>query len=266
MIGHIKLDRKILDWEWYKDINVAHLFIYLILKANFKDGKWRGFPVKRGQLITGRLRISADTGLSERQIRTCLNKLKTTNEIIVETTNQYSVITICKYDVYQSKKDSEDQQVDQQQVNPKTNERPTSDQRATTIEEEVIKKKNEIGVEPEFIFKLKSIYDKSWEQYSAILNGQAKCLNEKKFNDWKHFVDFVNEKGFTNLYEARFVTPIEFDKIVSSGFTKNKWEKVLKAILATGVKPEHNLFFRIPQFMNYLKTESGKPVQPIISL
>ncbi|MEO9257378.1 MAG: hypothetical protein ABI207_03290, partial [Crocinitomicaceae bacterium] len=125
------------------------------------------------------------------------------------------------------------------------------------------KKKEE---EPEFIFSLQGIYDKNWDEYSAILNGQAKYLNEKKFNDWKHFVDFINEKGFTNLYEARFVSPIEFDKIVSSGFTKNKWEKVLKAILATGVKPEHNLFFRIPQFMNYSKTESGELIQPKISI
>ena len=80
MVGHIKIDRKILNWEWYSDPNVAHLFIYLILKANYKDGRWKGIIIKRGQVITGRLKASKDTGLSQMTIRTCLNKLKTTNE------------------------------------------------------------------------------------------------------------------------------------------------------------------------------------------
>lgn len=127
------------------------------------------------------------------------------------------------------------------------------------------KKKEE---EHEFIFGLQAIYDKSWEDYSVILNGQAKLLSEKKFLFWKEFVDFVYKNGFTNLFEARFVTPIEFDKLVTGGFVKTKWEKVLKSILSTGIKPEHNLYFRIPQFMGYdsKDNKSGETIQPKISL
>ena len=34
--GFIKLHRKIVDWEWYDDINRNFRFIYhLLLKANF---------------------------------------------------------------------------------------------------------------------------------------------------------------------------------------------------------------------------------------
>lgn len=138
MIGHIKIDRKILDWEWYKDVNVAHLFIYLILKANFKDSKWQGHSVKRGEIITGRLRISADTGLTERQIRTSISKLRKTKEISIKTTSKFSIITICKYDIYQSFVGDSDQQIDQQKVTKETNKRPTNDQQATTSEEELI--------------------------------------------------------------------------------------------------------------------------------
>lgn len=132
MASFITVDRKILKWEWYQDVKVFHLFLYFLLRANWEDGRWKGIDVKRGQLITGRLKLSKDTGLSEREIRTCLTKLKTTNEIAIKTTSKYSIITVCKYDVYQNKFDKTDQQIDQQHVQRETNKRPTSDQQTTT--------------------------------------------------------------------------------------------------------------------------------------
>lgn len=132
MASFITVDRKILKWEWYQDVKVFHLFLYFLLRANWEDGRWKGIDVKRGQLITGRLQLSKDTGLSEREIRTCLEKLKTTSEIAIKTTSKYSIITVCKYDVYQNKYDKTDQHIDQQSDQRKTNERPTRDQQATT--------------------------------------------------------------------------------------------------------------------------------------
>lgn len=132
MASFITVDRKILKWEWYQDIKVFHLFLYMLLRANWEDGRWKGIDVKRGQLITGRLQLNKDTGLSEREIRTCLNKLKTTGEIAIKATSKYSIITICKYDVYQNKYDKSDQQIDQQIDQRETNKRPTNDQQTTT--------------------------------------------------------------------------------------------------------------------------------------
>lgn len=121
----IKLQRQITQWEWYTDTNTKSLFIHLVLMAQHKDTEWRGITLKRGQLLTGRLLLSKQTGLSEREIRTAINKLKTTNEIAVRTTNQFSVITVNNYNTYQEKKD-----VDRPAERP--TERPTTDQRATT--------------------------------------------------------------------------------------------------------------------------------------
>ena len=50
--GFIKIDRGILDWEWYSDINTTRLFIHLILKANWKDGRFQGQEIKRGSFVT----------------------------------------------------------------------------------------------------------------------------------------------------------------------------------------------------------------------
>lgn len=128
MVGHIKIDRKILNWEWYTDIKVFHLFLYLLLKANHKDGTWKGNDIKRGQVIIGRLKAAKDTGLTEREVRTCIEKLKTTNEIATKTTNKFTIVTICKYDFYQSNNFTKDQQIDQQNANK----RPTKRQQTTT--------------------------------------------------------------------------------------------------------------------------------------
>ena len=101
MEGHVNIHRTIMDWRWYTTPNMHHLFEHLIMRANFKEGAWHGTTIKRGELITSRAKLSRETGLSEKQIRLGLERLKKTGEIIIESTNNYSLITICNYDRYQ---------------------------------------------------------------------------------------------------------------------------------------------------------------------
>lgn len=39
--GYIKIYRQLLEWEWYDDIPTKVLFIHCLLKANFRDYKYR---------------------------------------------------------------------------------------------------------------------------------------------------------------------------------------------------------------------------------
>lgn len=98
----IKLHKKFLDWKWYKNKNTKILFIHCLLKANWKDGFYEGVEVKRGSFITGRKQLSKELGLTEQEIRTAINHLKSTNEITVKTTNAFSIISINNYDKYQA--------------------------------------------------------------------------------------------------------------------------------------------------------------------
>lgn len=123
MDGWIKIHRIFEDWEWYDDSHMVHLFLHLIIKANTKTARWRGMTVKRGQLITSRAKLAAETNMSERNIRTCISRLAKTGEITVKTTSHYSIITISKYESYQS----EDTQCDQQNDQQTTSKRPASD-------------------------------------------------------------------------------------------------------------------------------------------
>mgnify|MGYP003145187699 CR=1 FL=1 len=101
MNGWIKLHYKFLKWEWSNDANMVALFLHLLLKANYQGRNWRGQDIKRGELITGLHSLSAETGISLQSLRTCLKRLKSTNEITIKTTNKYSVICIRNYNKYQ---------------------------------------------------------------------------------------------------------------------------------------------------------------------
>jgi hypothetical protein len=101
--GFIKLWYALKDWEWADDPNTLSLWIHLLMEANWKDKEWKGHTIKRGQLVFGRSAWSKKTGLSERQLRTCINNLKTTNNIAVKTTNKFSILTIVNYEKFQGK-------------------------------------------------------------------------------------------------------------------------------------------------------------------
>lgn len=125
--GWIKLHRKILDWEWFTSPSTLQLFIYLLLRANKEDKKWRGILIKRGQLVTSVATISEETKLSTQQVRTSLNRLKSTNEITSKTTNRFTLITVCKYESYQLYEEAE-QQTKQQALQQTNNKQITNKQ------------------------------------------------------------------------------------------------------------------------------------------
>lgn len=101
MQGFIKLHRQITEWEWYDDANTMRLFIHCLLQANFKDKQWHGTVIKRGQFITSQPKLAHSLKLSVQQIRTALNKLKSTGEITVYKTADYSIITVNNYKEFQ---------------------------------------------------------------------------------------------------------------------------------------------------------------------
>ena len=146
MAGSIKLFRQFLDWEWYQDENVKSVFIHLLLTANYKDLRWQGKLIKRGQLVTSREKLAALLGKSEQNIRTALDKLVMTKEIVKQSTNKYTIITICNYDKWQSNDGFTNQQNNQQVNQQLTNEQPTTNQQLTTSKErEEYKEREEIN-------------------------------------------------------------------------------------------------------------------------
>lgn len=127
MEGFIKLYRSLLDWEWYKDINTRLVFIHLLLNANWENSKFKGIDIPKGSLVVGRKQLADKIGISEQSIRTSLEHLKSTNEITIESTNKFSVITLINWEKYQG--------YTEESTNKATNKTPTTNQQLTTEEE-----------------------------------------------------------------------------------------------------------------------------------
>lgn len=149
--GWIKLHRKIKEWEWYKDSQVVHLFYHLIVSANDKDKKWKDFNIRRGEFVTSVRNISEETGIPVISVRRKLEVLEESGAILRKTTNKFTLITICKYDSYQSTEQTNEQtswQASEQATEriEKRSERPTcqaSEQTSEQTSEQQLKKKEE---------------------------------------------------------------------------------------------------------------------------
>lgn len=184
--GWVKLSRKLIEWEWYDDNNVVKLFIHCLLKANHKDKKWRGIDIPKGSFLTSRDKLSLETNLSVQQVRSCLNKLKSTSEITIKTTNLNTLISIVKWNNYQS---------DNQQLNQQiTNDQPTDNQRITTTKNDK-KEKNEKNVknippyeefENHALSKKSNLCKESIKlKYDSWVENDWKDGNNKKISNWK---------------------------------------------------------------------------------
>lgn len=184
--GYIKLHRKITDWEWFHTPNTLALFIYLLLKANYRDSEYHGVLVKRGQLVTSLPKLSTDVSLTIQQTRTALAHLKSTGEITDVSNPQYRVITIVKYDDYQASTD--DSTGNQQTINRRSNRRSTD---KVTPSEEYKEYKNNISLPSEEISVQKKFTPPTTDDVDAY------CDEKGIFGfDSQKFVDYYTSNGW----------------------------------------------------------------------
>ena len=97
-IGFIMLQRKLVEWEWYSDVNVTKLYLHFLLKVNYSKKKWQGHVINKGEFITSYQKLAVETGLSVSKVRTALFKLVSTDHVVVETTTSFTKILIPKLD------------------------------------------------------------------------------------------------------------------------------------------------------------------------
>ena len=104
--GWIKLHRKMMSWEWFKDSNAVHLFVYLLLSSASEPREWRGVSIARGQVAVSVSELGGTLGMSVKSVRTAMGKLEESGAIERLPTSRYTLVTIANYDSYQTPADA----------------------------------------------------------------------------------------------------------------------------------------------------------------
>ena len=206
MSGWIKIHRKITEWEWYDDINTFRLFMHLILKANHKARNYRGVNIELGCLMTGRELLSKETGLSIQQIRTCLERLKSTNEITIKSTKQGTIIQVLNYKKYQVS------------TNEITAEQPQSNQQVTTNKN--LKNEKEVMLD-------------KWIQYrSEIKKPLKQSTINNLLKDFESYSDscvtFVVNNSISNGWQGLFWDKYIETKQLPKSIEQMQYENVMR--------------------------------------
>ena len=219
----IKVFRKFREWEWYQDSNTKSVFLELLLTANYEDKRWQGIVVKRGQIITSinHLKIALNKNpknpaITTQNIRTSLKRLKSTNELTIQTTTKYTLISINKYNDYQ------------QVTNKLTNNQQTTNN--TIINKEVKNDKNkDISHRIETFKKTVKDYVQENLKYKPVesefigywteLNKTGKTFryeNERFFDMGKRLGTFLNRYTKKQRYNMTDETTRPEYKVLSS--------------------------------------------------
>ena len=194
MSGWIKIHRKILDWEWYNDSNTFRLFMHLILKANHKSKKYRGVNIDVGCIMTGRELLSNETGLSVQQVRTCLERLKSTNEITIKSTKQGTIIQVLNYQKYQVS------------TNEITANQPQNNQQVTINKN--VKNEKEVLLD-EWITYRSSIKKVLSE---ASINKLLKEIESYSIEKCRFVIDASISNGWQGLFWDKYIEPKQIAK------------------------------------------------------
>ena len=171
-MDYVKISRKILEWEWYKDVNTKVVFFHILLKANWKNGRFQGMEIPRGSFATSYQSLAEETGLTVMNVRTAIKHLKLTQEITVSQHSKFSVITVKNYDAYQT--------VNKVANNQLTGNQQATNRQLTTIEEGKKERKEEYNKSPKGDYESRtpesSIYATIRELYNSVCGSYPRLV------------------------------------------------------------------------------------------
>ncbi|AIQ34204.1 hypothetical protein R50345_05915 [Paenibacillus sp. FSL R5-0345] len=181
MAGYIGIDRGIVNHWIYKDPEYFKTWFEILYRARYSKEtgteliEGQLVEIKYGEFIFGRIKWSERIGISERRLRTLIDKLIADEMItLVKRAPKFSIYSVKNYAKYRQQNDQQetleqygvDIYSDQQNVQQTTSKRPASDQQVTTKEKgsNKVKKVNKESIKtytPEF--------DEFWNVYPRKL-------------------------------------------------------------------------------------------------
>ena len=192
--NYIKIDRKILKWEWWSDINTFRVFVFMLISAYWKDGQYKGIKIPRGSFPSSISELSKETNLTDNEVRTALKHLNGTGEITSKSTNKFTVFTIKNYDLYQS-------------INEQNNKQITNKSQAINklLTNNILKEDDKIKNERNSNGDLEEFFESIWTLYpvkrgkGSVSKTQKKNLQDIGYEQIKRCIErYVSEMESLN--------------------------------------------------------------------
>lgn len=219
------------DWEWHENTNVFRLFYHCLLHTNLEDRRYCGKEIKAGQFVSSITRISAETGLTESQVRTALKKLKDTGYISTKSTNKYTIYTVSGYQTYiDCGQQATTEKISEVAEIPKTEEKeskPIKKQEETSQKSEKSKENSKK--------EINECFERLWKQYPNK-KGKGQVSDAKKKRLWK-----IGEEHIQRALK-RYLDGLEKD--------------------ASWRKPQNGSTFFNSGYVDYLDENYEKPPEP----
>lgn len=201
--GWISLWRKLIDSRIFQNEGLLKVWIWCLLKAS-RIERW--IPVKTGrgetevflkpgQFIYGRKSAAKELKMNPETVRKRMNKLKSLENITIESTKQYSIITVLNWGSYQGNKIKS--------TIESTKEIPTEYQPSTTNNNiKNVKNKNRPPAVPflsnSFDKEMKAFFESIKRSCQRIVELPAKDKPFNPFQFVQHKLNLKNHPGAIN--------------------------------------------------------------------
>jgi len=215
--SYVPIFRSLLGHRYMKDAAKLQFWVWCLLKATYQEHKIlvgnKTVVLHPGQFVFGRKAAAKELGTTEQKIRTLLNFFSSQEEqkLTIESTKQFSVITVIEYASYVDKA---------KKANQRFNQQPTNGQPTPNHKQEGLKKGKE--EKPKNIELPAWVPRPEWEAYvemrkaiKAPMTDGAKKLaigKLKKMQEQGENPASVLEQSIFNSWKGLFVVKEEKPK------------------------------------------------------
>lgn len=195
--GFVKDYRSTLDWEWFTDVNTAHLWEYIRLRVNYEDSSFRGITIRRGQMLESIRKMAVNTGMTVRNVRTALNHLLNSGQITCQVTQFGLLINAVNYAKFQGS------DVEGDTLNDTRSDTPTDTPPLPVIRNKEIKnKRNNREAQPPTLSEIRE-----------FIEAEKLSVKPERFHDyyeargWRNVKDWKKKIREWHLTERKDVMP-----------------------------------------------------------
>ena len=223
-MGFIKLSDDLPNWAWYGDNNTLSVYIRLLIGAVWRETEYQNTNLQRGQIATTLPKIAKENGITERQARTILDRLKATGRVSVKTTSKFSIITLNNYDcAFENVSQSDRQMSGERQTACQSNVRPTLFNTDTqNTEEQNTRASGAVS----------NVLETAVREYNEICKSLEPLTGELSYHQGRLVVE-----AFKELHGISFAE--YFRRVEGSAFLTGKSSSGFKADFNWLIRPEN---------------------------